>query len=247
MQVIFKTNNIPSLGGTTPQVSGVKLMGTTGTSDWTIADVPDEQLSAIQEFDAQPMADGFVDAYKGPSLEGAYNSPVFEVDSFGSKVMLERNVGQSLAGVEGAAPGATLTHPDEKDTTSKKNFTSEDIAPFKVAEAFLKKFDTKTVLRNKIRGNIVDIEDDIADTKVASQLALYYFAHEWQTRTQAQKDANPAKVNMEALATKLLSDDVKMRADLSNGISSINEIVEKEEIINKFVASNYSYNAGRGV
>jgi hypothetical protein len=102
------------------------------------------------------------------------------------------------------------------------------------------------VLRNQIRGNIVDIEDDIADTKVASQLALYYFAHEWQSRTQAQKDANPARDSMEQLANKLLSDEVKMRADLVAGIESINEIVEKEESINKFIADNYKYNAGRG-
>ena len=78
-------------------------------------------------------------------------------------------------------------------------------------------------------------------------MALYYFANEWNTRTQAQKNANPSKENMEKLATKLLSDDTKMRADLSNGIDSINDILEKEEKINNFVSENYKYNAQRGI
>ena len=52
---------------------------------------------------------------------------------------------------------------------------------------------------------------------------------------------------MEQLAKKLLSDDVKMRADLKNGIETLNEILEKEEIINQFITNNYSYNANRGL
>ncbi len=244
MQVIFKENSIASIGGVLPQGEDIKITARIGT--WIVADVPDEKLSAIQEFNAQPVSDDFTTQVTSPQAEGAYNAPSLTVDHFGTKMQIVRNPGQRVYGVEGMADGAELRSADDMDTQSKKNFTAEDVEPYKIAEAFIKKFDAKSVLRNQIRGNIVDIEDDIADTKVASQLALYYFAHEWQTRSQAQKDANPSKDAMEVLATKLLSDDVQMRADLKNGIDSINEIVEKEETINKFVAANYAYNASRG-
>lgn len=245
MEVIFKTNNIATIGGTTPQRSDVRIVGTIG--DWVVADVADTALSSIQEFNVQPVSEGFGAAITGPQTEGAYNAPMFEVNTFGSKMPIERNPGQVVVGgVFGVEDGTPITTPDERDDRSKKNATSEDIKAYQSASAFIKKYDAKSVLRNQIRGNIVDIEDDLADTKVASQMALYYFAHEWQTRTQAQKDANPAKDSMEVLAAKLLSDDVKMRGDLKDGIEAINEIIDKEETINKFVAENYSYNAQRG-
>lgn len=244
MEVIFKTNNVATIGGTTPQGENIKIVGMIG--DWLVADVPEKSLSSIQEFNVQPVSDGFADAINGPQHEGAYNAPALSVNTFGTKMMIERNPDQVIVGVEGIPDGTKLVHPDVLDDKSKKNFSSEDVAAYKVASSFIKKYDAKSVLRNQIRGNIVDVEDDIADTKVASQLALYYFAHEWQSRTQAQKDANPARDSMEQLANKLLSDEVKMRADLIDGIESINEIVEKEESINKFIADNYKYNAGRG-
>lgn len=237
MQVIFKENAMPMVGGITPQVEGVKIVARTG--DWIVAEVDDNQLSAIQEFNVQPIVDGFADAITGPQVEGSLGDGLKGIENFGNKMLPENNPGQDTN-------GHNIRPTDYKDDKSKKNFTSEDVAPFRAANAYVKKYDAKSVLRNQIRGNIVDIEDDIADTKIASQLALYYFAHEWQTRTQAQKDANPAKDNMEYLATKLLSDDVKMRADLAHGIDSINEIVEKEETINKFISENYTYNETRG-
>lgn len=244
MQVILKENNIATIGGTLPQGEDIKVVGRIGS--WTVVEVPDEKLSAIQEFAAQPVADNFAEGVNGPKAEGAYNDQMLNTPHFGVKMMIDNNPGQRVYGVDGVDDGTELKFANSMDTQSKKNFTAEDVAPYKAVEAFIKKFDAKSVLRNQIRGNIADIEDDIADTKVASQMALYYFAHEWQTRTQAQKDANPAKNSMEVLAAKLLSDDVKMRSDLKDGIDSINEIVEKEETINKFVAENYTYNASRG-
>lgn len=244
MQVILKENNIATIGGTLPQGEDIKIIGRIGS--WSVADVPDEKLSAIQEFSAQPVADDFAAGVTGPKAEGAYNDQMLNTPHFGVKMMIENNPGQRVYSIDGVQDGTELKSANEMDTQSQKNFTAEDVAAYKVVDAFIKKFDAKSILRNQIRGNIADIEDDIADTKVASQLALYYFAHEWQTRSQAQKDANPAKDAMEVLSAKLLSDDVKMRADLKDGIDSINQIVEKEEAINKFVAENYSYNASRG-
>lgn len=244
MQVILKENNIATIGGTLPQGEDIKIVGRIGT--WSVVDVPDEKLSSIQEFSPQPVADNFSAGVNGPRAEGAYNDQRVNTPNFGVKMMIENNPDQHVYGVDGVNDGVTLGTADEKDDKSQKNFTAEDVAPYKAVDAFIKKFDAKSVLRNQIRGNIVDIEDDIADTKVATQMALYYFAHEWQTRTQAQKDANPSKNAMEQFANKLLADDVTMRADLKNGIDSINEIIEKEEEINKFVAENYAYNASRG-
>lgn len=245
MTGIFKTNDIATLGGTTPQGDGVEVVGQIG--EWTVVTVADSAISAVQEFNIQPVADDFAEAINGPQSEGAYNAEAMKVNSFGDKMRFETNPGQVAAGIDGVKDGTPLTSPDEMDTESKKNFTSEDVAAYKAAQAYIKKYDAKSVLRNQIRGNIVDVEDDIADTKVAVQAALYYFAHEWNSRTQEQKDSNPAKVQMDTLTAKLLSDDVKMRADLANGLETLNEVLEKEEAINKFVSENYTYNDDRGI
>lgn len=245
MQGILKTNDIATVGGTTPQGDGVKIVG--DINGWIVVDVDDSAISSVQEFNIQPVEDGFADAINGPQQEGAYNAPAFENGGFGDKMRIEMNPGQVVVGVEGVEDGTEITNPDDEDDQSQKNFTAEDVAPYKAARSFVKKYDAKSVLRNQIRGNIVDVEDDIADTKIASQMALYYFANEWNTRTPEQKNSNRAKDNMDKLANKLLSDDTKMRADLTNGIESMNEIVEKEATINKFVSENYKYNASRGV
>lgn len=242
---IFKANNIATIGGTTPQVAGVKIVGQIG--DWTVVSVEDYAISSVQEFNIQPVDDSFADAINGPQSEGAYNAAALQIIGFGDKMRIENNPGQTIVGVDGIDDGTPLVHPDELDTESKKNFTSEDVAAFKTASAFIKKYDAKSVLRNQIRGSIVDVEDDIADTKVAIQTALYYFAHEWNSRTPEQKASNSAREQMDKLTSKLLSDDVKMRADLKDGIDSLNEIIEKEETINKFVSENYTYNADRGI
>ena len=245
MKGILKENYIATIGGTTPQVAGVELIG--HTNDWMFVNVEDSAISSIQEFNIQPIDDSIAEAITGPQQEGAYNAQAYKINGFGDHLRIENNPGQVIVGIPGIPDGTPIENPADKDTKTQKNFTAEEVKPYKDARAFIKKFNAKSILRDKIRGNIVDIEDDIADTKIASQMALYYFAHEWQTRTQAQKDANPAKDNMEQLATKLLSDDLKMRGDLSNGIESINDIIEKEEIIEKFVSENYTYTDDRGI
>lgn len=242
---IFKTNDIATIGGTTPQVEGVKIVGQIG--DWTVVSVEDYAISSVQEFNIQPVDDNFADAINGPQTEGAYNAPGLQIVSFGDKMRIENNPNQTIVGIDGIEDGTILVHPDDLDTESKKNFTSEDVQAYKDAAAFIKKYDAKSVLRNQIRGSIVDIEDDIADTKVAIQTALYYFAHEWNGRTPEQKAGNTSKLQMDALTEKLLSDTVKMRADLKDGIDSLNEILEKEETINKFITNNYTYNSDRGI
>lgn len=244
MEFILKDNFMDTIGGVLPQGDGVSVVGR--INDWTVVDVKDSAISSIQEFNAQPVSDGFAKSVTGPQVEGAYNAPSTQIRSFGDKMRPENNPGQVIVGIPGIPDGTVIEMRDSKDDKSQKVFTSEDVQDYKNAVSWVKKYDAKSVLRNQIRGKIVDIEDDIADTKVASQMALYYFAHEWQTRTQLQKDTNPASESMEKLASTLLSDEIKMRADLKDGIESMAEIVEKEESINKFVTENYAYNATRG-
>jgi len=244
MEGILKRNDIATIGGVTPQGAGIQVLGQIG--DWIAVRVDDSAISTVQEFHIQPVEDGFIDAINGPRQEGAYNSATAGIRGFGDKMRLENNPGQVIVGVEGIEDGTPLMHPDSLDDRSKKNYNADDVAPFKKADAFIRKYDSKSILRNQIRGNIVDVEDDIADTKVATQFALYYFAHEWNTRTEAEKNANKSRANMDKLAAKLLSDSCKMRADLANGMSAIDDILVKEAAINKFVTDNYSYNADRG-
>lgn len=237
MEAILKMNEIPTIGGVIPQGDNITVVG--HVNGWTVVDVADSAISAIQEFGAQPVEQGFADAINGPSMVGARNARMLQVNGFGDKMKIELNP-------QNAPDGTPILPPDHLDDRTPASYTEDDVQPYKNAIAWLAKFDNKSVLRNQIRGNIVDIEDDIADTKILSQLAMYYFAHEWQTRTQAQKDANPAKDNMEVLSSKLLSDEVKMRADLKDGIESVVDILEKEERINAFISNNYGYNDGRG-
>ena len=242
---IYKSNNIETIGGTAPQGSGVSLAGE--IRDWQVVTVEDSDISSIQEFNIQPVGDDFAEAISGPQQEGAYNAPAYTIQAPGDKMRFENNPGQTSDGIEGVEPGITLTSPDEMDDKSQKNFTSEEIRPYKEAYNFIKKFDAKSVLRNQIRGNIKDVEDDIADTKVATQMAMYYMAHEWNSRTEAQKSTNKNRTNMDKLTEKLLSDSTKLRADLSNGIEKINDIISTEAEINKLVITNYKYNDGRGL
>lgn len=243
---IYKTNNIETVGGTAPQGDSVSLSGE--IKDWQVVTIEDDSdISSLQEFDIQPVSDDFVEAINGPQQEGAYNAPAYVIEASGDKMTFEMNPGQTTVGVEGVEDGIEMTSPDEMDDQAQKNFTSEDVKPYKEAYQFIKKYDAKSVLRNQIRGTVKDVEDDIADTKVAIQMAMYYMAHEWQGRTDAQRAANPKAAQMNQLTNKLLSDDTKMRADLSNGIDSINDIISSEAEINKIVTENYKYNNSRGV
>jgi hypothetical protein len=246
MEGILKQNDIATIGGTVPQGEGIEIVG--NIKDWVIVKITnDEDISSIQEFNIQPVEDGFAEATNGPQQEGAADAPAYKIEGFGDKMRFENNSGfKAGGGLDYVKAGTELRGPDVRNDKDQKNFNSEDVKPYKQAYGFIKKYNAKSVLRNQIRGNIVDVEDDIADTKVAMQMALYYFAHEWQTRTEVQKGVNKNRVNMEKLANKLLSDDVQMRADLSNGITSINDIVEKEALIEKFVSENYKYDSSRG-
>jgi len=242
---IYKSNDIETVGGTSPQGSGVALSGE--IKDWQVVTVEEDSISSVQEFNIQPVSDDFVEAINGPQQEGAYNAPAYTVEGTGDKLRFENNPGQLSDGIEGVKSGITLTSPDELDDKSQKNYTSEDVKSYKEAYSFIKKYDAKSVLRNQIRGNIKDVEDDIADTKIAIQMAMYYMAYEWNSRTDAQKSTNPSKAGMDTLTEKLLSDSTKLRADLSNGLDKISEIISTEAEINKLVTENYKYNDSRGV
>jgi len=245
MVAVFKTNEIETIGGTTPQGDGIELSGE--IKDWNVVEIADDMISSIQEFNVTYVADDFAEAISGPQHEGAYNAPAYEIGGTGDKLRFELNPGQVTVGVEGVEDGTPMTSPDDMDDRSQKNFTLEEATPYKNAYATIKKITAKSILRDNIRGNIIDLEDDIADTKVAVQTALYYFANEWNLRTEAQKVSNPHRTSMDSLTTKLLSDDVKMRADLSNGIEKLNKIIETEAAINTLITETYKYDSNRGL
>lgn len=241
---IFKTNNIETIGGTVPQNDGVSMGG--DIKGWVVVDVPDDKISSVQEFNIQPVADDFIEAIRGPQQEGAYNAQAFGINGIGDKMRFENNPGQFNPG-ELDSNGNQVQGPEYKDETSKKSATAEDVAPYKEAYQFIKKYNAKSVLRNNIRGNIKDVEDDIADTKVALQAAMYYMAYEWKGRTDAERSNNPNRENMNKLSDKILSDKVKMRADLTNGLDKLDEILTVEEEINTLITDTYKYNDTRGL
>jgi len=239
---IFKTNEIETVGGTVPQGDGVELAG--DIAGWGIVEVADDAISSVQEFDIQMVDDNILADMDGPQQEGAYNAPAYKLEAIGDKLTFEMNPGQEAYGIEGVEDGTKLTSPDEMDDKSQKNFSADEVAPYKAAYAAVKKITAKATLRDDIRGNIIDIEDDLADTKAAVQGIMYYLANEWNLRTDAQKATNP---NMTHFADKLLSDEVKMTSELQDGIAKMNIILENEEAINNLVSETYKYDSSRGI
>jgi hypothetical protein len=235
---IFKTNNIETIGGTTPQGDSISLGG--DISGWNVVEMPDDMISSVQEFDIQPVSDDFIEAINGPMEEGAYNAPAYEIGGTGDKLRIENNPGQVNE------DGNPIVSVDDADDQSQKNFTSEDVKAYKDAYRFIKKYNAKTLLRNDIRGNVKDVEDDIADAKTALQVVMYYFANEWNSRNATQKANNPQHERMDRLTSKLLNSETKMRADLSDGFDKLETFIKEEEKINKLVSAKYKYNSQRG-
>ena len=239
---IFKTNEIETIGGTTPQGNGVEINGE--VAGWNVVEVADDAISSIQEFNVQMVDDSTINDLSGPQHEGAYNAPAFKLEQIGDKLTFEMNPGQEAIGIKGVKDGTPLTSPDEKDDRSQKNYSADEVKPYKEAYAKIKKISAKSILRDNIRGNVIDLEDDLADTKSAVQTVMYYVANEWNLRTDAQKATNP---KMTTFADKLLSDDVKMTLDLTDGASKMNTILENEEAIDKIVKDTYKYDSSRGI
>jgi hypothetical protein len=141
MTGIFKVNEISTIGGTTPQGEGIEIVGQIG--DWTVVTVEDSAISGVQEFNIQPIDDNYLKGITGPQAEGAYNAAAYGVTSFGDKMRFENNPDQIIVGIPGIPDGTKIVSADEKDTESQKNFTSEDVAAYKQAQAFIKKYDAK--------------------------------------------------------------------------------------------------------
>ncbi|RLC44187.1 MAG: hypothetical protein DRH57_09390 [Candidatus Cloacimonadota bacterium] len=239
---IFKTNEIETVGGTVPQGDGVELAG--DIAGWGIVEIDESAISSVQEFDIQMVDDSILTDMDGPQQEGAYNAPAYELEAIGDKLTFEMNPGQEAYGIEGVEDGTSMTSPDEMDDQSQKNYSSDEVAPYKAAYATVKKITAKSILRDDIRGNIIDIEDDLSDTKAAVQGIMYYLTNEWNLRTDAQKATNP---NMTKFTDKLLSDEVKMSSELQDGITKMNTILENEEAINNLVSETYKYDSSRGI
>jgi hypothetical protein len=154
---IFKTNEIETIGGTTPQGDGVEISGDIG--GWQVVEIAEDQISSVQEFNIQMVDDNILTDMDGPQQEGAYNAPAYELEGTGDKLTFEMNPGQETHGIEGVEDGTPMTSPDEKDDKSQKNFSAEEVRPYKNAYAAVKKITAKSVLRDDIRGTIIDIED----------------------------------------------------------------------------------------
>lgn len=239
---IFKTNEIETVGGTVPQGDGVELAGE--IAGWGIVEIPDDKISSVQEFDIQMVDASILVDMNGPQQEGTYNAPAYKLEGIGDELTFEMNPGQEAFGIEGVEDGTKMTSPDEMDDKSQKSYSANEVAPYKSAYATIKKITAKSILRDDIRGNIIDIEDDLSDTKAAVQGIMYYLTNEWNLRTDAQKATNP---EMTKFTNKLLSDEVKMSSELQDGVSKMNTILENEEAINDLVTATYKYNSARGL
>ena len=232
---VFKENEIVTVGGTVPQGEGVEIVG--AINDWTIVEVPEDKISSLQEFNIQYISNDIAEAIDKPQQEGAYNAPAYKIENIGDKLRFETNPNQVAVGIEGVEDGTKLTSPDEMDDKTQKNFTSEDVKPYKRAYSTIKKLENKEILRTKIRGNVKDLEDDLADMKIMSQALLYYFINEAK---DGNKNISKYEKSMTVLSNKLLNDDLTLRVDLSNGIDKLVQIIEDENKISEIITVNYS-------
>jgi len=221
---ILKINKIAGLGGVTPQVQGAELKG--DNYGWTMVKVKKEEVSKLQEFNIQFIDDDIPDKLDKPADEGSHDEIMKQINGFGEKHKMELRRGEIVIDKDGNEH--KIQHPDDLDDKGRKNYTVEYVAQHKEAKKVIDKINKKSVLRNNIRGNIKDIEDDLADMKIATQIALYYFVNEMKNNKKLSK-----------FAEKVLSDNVKMRVDLKNGSEKLMEIFEDEMNIKKIVEEKY--------
>lgn len=226
---IFKFNNVETLGGVTPQIPGVELI--TVINGWQVVLVPDELVSAVQEFGIIPVDVEFAKDIVGPTESGDALKTVYSINGYGDKMRVENNPGQ----VDSNGNKMLSLNVDEES-----RYISEDQAkPYKNAYNKLKLLLKKILMRNDIRGNVKDLKDDIADMKNLAQFNLYYFSSEWKSRTDAQRGGNPYASSMNILANKILSDEFKMTLDSTDIVAKIKKIIDEEKTIDTFIANNY--------
>jgi len=240
---IFKENEISGLGGVTPQTDNVELAGQ--LDGWSFVKVDETKVSSIQEFNVQYIDNSIAEGLGAPESTGAYNAEAYKVGGYGDKLRPEVNPGQQYTSVDGKT--VTMTSPDDLDDKSQKNFSEEDVKPYKQAIEFIKKYTAKTILRDGIRSEIKDLGDDIADTKRALKTTLYYFLYEWKNRTDAERSQNPNRASMNALANKLLNDEEKTKLDIDSSFGKMIDIMKDEDAIQKYIKENYKYENERGV
>ena len=231
---VFKVNKIATLGGVTPQSEKSKLEIV--DNEWNVINVDENEISKFQEFNIQYVDEDIVDGLKAPQKEGAYNEDAYKVEGYGDKLRVEINPGQKFTHTE-TGKEVEVTSPDDMDDKSQKNFSAEDVKPYKIAKGKLNKLESKNIIRDKFQSKFKDIEDDITDMKILVQMFKYYFAKEWTLREKTSNEKY--NKNMKALADKLLNDETKLRIDLENGFNKVLKILKEENEINKFIKEEY--------
>jgi hypothetical protein len=226
---LIQDNYVYQLGGVTPQLSSVKIIGQ--FDEWTVIEFDEKDYSALQEFSIKIVDDEeiFKKAVNAPENVGAWNEGI-ELNTFGND-LAKSMVSQSFDPLT----GEKIEQPDMADDKDRRNITEEDIEPFAKASKYVRRFNLKIKTRNKIK-EVKDLEDDLADSKFLLNFALTYLAEEWNNKPEGHKNMNPKRKEMDILAEKISSSDFIKRNDK---LEKMKKIFEEEDKINKIVKENY--------
>jgi len=227
---LIQDNYIYQLGGVTPQLQSVKILGK--FDEWTVIEFDEKDYSALQEFSIKIVEDEELikKAINAPQNVGKWNEGM-ELNTFGNELA------NDLFNGDGFNPltGEKYEKVDDADDKDRINITQEDVEPFIKANNFMRKFNLKIKLRNNLK-KIKDIEDDLADAKFLLNFSLMYFAEEWGNKSEGHKNMNPKRKEMDLIADKIKKNDFIKRNDK---LEKMEKIFKEEDEILKLVQEKY--------
>jgi len=229
---LIQDNYIYQLGGVTPQLNSVKILGQ--FNGWTVIEFDEKDYSALQEFSIKIVdnEDVFKEAVNAPENVGGWNEGM-ELNTFGNDLAksIEKITFDPITNTK-------LESADNADERDRRNITEEDVKPFRIASQYIRKFNLKTKTRNKLK-KIKDIEDDLADAKFLLNFSMMYLAEEWDNKSEGHKNMNPKRKEMDLIAENVKNSDFIKRNDK---LEKMKKIFEEEDKINNLVQENYFKN-----
>jgi hypothetical protein len=119
-------------------------------------------------------------------------------------------------------------------------FSDKDESDMEEAKKFINNIELKLITRAKVR-EIKDIEDDLVDLKKMVQSLVSFSVADWETKSQAQKDASKFGPLMDNLKTAL-SENRSSITTVDNDLEKLESVIDLEVEIAKVVDNYYFAN-----
>ena len=119
-------------------------------------------------------------------------------------------------------------------------FSEKDETDMEEAKKFINNIELKLITRVKVR-EIKDVEDDLVDLKKMVQSLVSFSVADWETKSQAQKDASKFGTLMANLKTAL-SENKSSITTVENDLEKLESVIDLEVEIAKVVDNYYFAN-----